>query len=131
MYFLASTILYWPKNTIIAPSVIARFYAGLFSTKSLVNAHPDHPIEVRTQLKQPADQNIDENSGENVWAYYSHRTHSTIAKYAAYQAQSFTDYIIRVCFTEYFTISLKEPLYFFVIVLEFGWISNSISSVKY
>merc|ERR1719357_2384751 len=32
---------------------------GLFSTKTLVEANADHPVEVRTQLQQPPDENWD------------------------------------------------------------------------
>ncbi len=32
---------------------------GLFSTKQLVEAHPEHPVHVRTQIKQSSDENWD------------------------------------------------------------------------
>jgi lysine-specific demethylase 6A len=63
---------------------------GLFSTKTLVEAHPDHAVEVRTQFMQSADENLDAN-GRPVWSCISHRSHTTIAKYAAYQANSFQE----------------------------------------
>ena len=65
---------------------------GLFSTKTLVQTNPDHTIEVRTQAFQPADKNLDPNNPEKiVWPCYSHRSHTTIAKYAQYQANSFQE----------------------------------------
>ncbi|XP_022914705.2 histone demethylase UTY isoform X1 [Onthophagus taurus] len=64
---------------------------GLFSTKTLVEANPDHSVEVRTQYQQPSDENFDLQSGRKVWACVSHRSHTTIARYAQYQASSFKD----------------------------------------
>jgi histone demethylase len=63
---------------------------GLFSTKNLVEANPEHAVEVRTQYLQNSDENIDTN-GRKVWNCYSHRSQTTIAKYAQYQASSFQD----------------------------------------
>ena len=64
---------------------------GLFSTKSLVDANPEHTIEVRTQLHQSADENWDTQHKEKVWACVSHRSHTSVAKYAQYQAASFQE----------------------------------------
>ncbi|XP_044256246.1 lysine-specific demethylase 6A isoform X2 [Tribolium madens] len=64
---------------------------GLFSTKTLVEANPDHSVEVRTQIQQPSDENWDPQSGKKVWACISHRSHTTIARYAQYQASSFKE----------------------------------------
>ncbi|KAK3930207.1 Lysine-specific demethylase 6A [Frankliniella fusca] len=64
---------------------------GLFSTKTLVEANPDHGIEVRTQMQQSPDENRDPNHGQRVWSCISHRSHTSIAKYAQYQASSFRD----------------------------------------
>lgn len=64
---------------------------GLFSTKTLVEANPDHSVEVRTQVHQSPDENWDNTQGKRVWACISHRSHTTIAKYANYQASSFQD----------------------------------------
>ncbi|XP_037828645.1 lysine-specific demethylase 6A isoform X1 [Lucilia sericata] len=64
---------------------------GLFSTKTLVEANPDHSVEVRTQVHQPPDENWDTTQAKRVWACISHRSHTTIAKYAQYQASSFQD----------------------------------------
>ncbi|KAG8229709.1 hypothetical protein J437_LFUL009834 [Ladona fulva] len=64
---------------------------GLFSTKTLVEANPDHTVEVRTQMQQTSDENWDPQLGRRVWACVSHRSHTTIAKYAQYQASSFQE----------------------------------------
>lgn len=64
---------------------------GLFSTKTLVEANPDHTVEVRTQVNQSPDENWDTSQAKRVWACISHRSHTTIAKYAQYQASSFQD----------------------------------------
>lgn len=64
---------------------------GLFSTKTLVEANSDHSVEVRTQVHQSPDENWDNTQGKRVWACISHRSHTTIAKYAQYQASSFQD----------------------------------------
>lgn len=69
---------------------------GLFSTKTLVEANPDHSVEVRTQVHQSPDENWDNTQGKRVWACISHRSHTTIAKYAQYQASSFQD-SLKVC----------------------------------
>lgn len=63
----------------------------MFSTKSLVETSPEQSCEVRTQLNQPADENWDPTHKEQIWSCVSHRSHTTIAKYAAYQASTFQD----------------------------------------
>jgi len=63
---------------------------GLFSTKSLVEANCDHMVEVRTQRQQPPDENRDQY-GNQVWQCTSSRSHTTVAKYAQYQASSFQE----------------------------------------
>lgn len=68
-----------------------RLDLGLFSTKTLVEANPDHGIEVRTQMQQPSDENWDPQLNKKVWNCISHRSHTTIAKYAQYQASSFQE----------------------------------------
>lgn len=64
---------------------------GLFSTKSLVETAPEQTCEVRTQVSQSADENWDPQHKEKVWPCSSHRSHTTIAKYAAYQASTFQE----------------------------------------
>jgi len=64
---------------------------GLFSTKTLVEANPEHLVEVWTQLSQPADENWDTAGTKKMWRCESARAHTTIAKYAQYQAASFQE----------------------------------------
>uniref|UniRef100_A0A3Q3WJR6 [histone H3]-trimethyl-L-lysine(27) demethylase n=1 Tax=Mola mola TaxID=94237 RepID=A0A3Q3WJR6_MOLML len=64
---------------------------GLFSTKTLVEANPEHQVEVWTQLSQPADENWDPTGIKKMWRCESARAHTTIAKYAQYQAASFQE----------------------------------------
>ncbi|KAF7711314.1 lysine (K)-specific demethylase 6A, like isoform X1 [Silurus meridionalis] len=64
---------------------------GLFSTKTLVEANPEHLVEVRTQLCQPADENWDTSGTRKQWRSESSRSLTTIAKYAQYQATSFQE----------------------------------------
>lgn len=64
---------------------------GLFSTKSLVEANAEHAVEVRTQVQQPADENWDPSGSTQTWPCESSRSHTTIAKYAQYQASSFQE----------------------------------------
>ncbi|XP_048885473.1 lysine-specific demethylase 6B isoform X3 [Brienomyrus brachyistius] len=68
-----------------------RLSLGLFSTKSLVEANADHAVEVRTQVQQPADENWDPSGSAQTWPCESSRSHTTIAKYAQYQASSFQE----------------------------------------
>ncbi|XP_076043469.1 utx histone demethylase [Oratosquilla oratoria] len=68
-----------------------RLDLGLFSTKTLVEANPEHTVEVRTQIKQDADENRDPVTDAKMWACASHRSHTTIARYAQYQASSFQE----------------------------------------
>lgn len=57
----------------------------------MVEANPDHLIEVRTQLQQLPDENWDPERRNMVWRCESHRSHTTIARYAYYQASSFQE----------------------------------------
>ncbi|XP_048476023.1 lysine-specific demethylase 6B [Rhincodon typus] len=68
-----------------------RLNLGLFSTKTLVEANGEHTVEVRTQLQQPSDENWDPSGGNQTWPCESSRSHTTIAKYAQYQASSFQE----------------------------------------
>ncbi|XP_005939265.2 lysine-specific demethylase 6B [Haplochromis burtoni] len=68
-----------------------RLNLGLFSTKSLVEANADQMVEVRTQVQQPADENWDPSGTGQTWPCESSRSHTTIAKYAQYQASSFQE----------------------------------------
>lgn len=64
---------------------------GLFSTKSLAEANAEQAVEVRTQVQQPADENWDPSGSGQTWPCESSRSHTTIAKYAQYQASSFQE----------------------------------------
>ncbi|XP_042355272.1 lysine-specific demethylase 6B-like [Plectropomus leopardus] len=83
-----------PKNAVTVIRGLAgslRLNLGLFSTKSLVEANAEHAVEVRTQVQQPADENWDHNGSAQTWPCESSRSHTTIAKYAQYQASSFQE----------------------------------------
>ncbi|XP_022065841.1 lysine (K)-specific demethylase 6B, b isoform X1 [Acanthochromis polyacanthus] len=83
-----------PKNAVTVIRGLAgslRLNLGLFSTKSLVEANSDHAVEVRTQVQQPADENWDSSGSTQTWPCESSRSHTTIAKYAQYQASSFQE----------------------------------------
>uniref|UniRef100_A0A3Q1EZ76 Lysine-specific demethylase 6B n=1 Tax=Acanthochromis polyacanthus TaxID=80966 RepID=A0A3Q1EZ76_9TELE len=72
---------------------------GLFSTKSLVEANAEQAVEVRTQVQQPADENWDPSGTGQTWPCESSRSHTTIAKYAQYQASSFQESLQNCCFS--------------------------------
>ncbi|KAM8974472.1 lysine-specific demethylase 6B [Pelodytes ibericus] len=83
-----------PKNPITVIRGLAgslRLNLGLFSTKTLVDANSEHSVEVRTQVQQPSDENWDPSGTKQVWHCESSRSHTTIAKYAQYQASSFQE----------------------------------------
>ncbi|KAM6970541.1 uncharacterized protein FYW47_005781 [Aplochiton taeniatus] len=83
-----------PKNAVTVIRGLAgslRINLGLFSTKSLVEANAEHAVEVRTQVQQPADENWDASGSTQTWPCESSRAHTTIAKYAQYQASSFQE----------------------------------------
>lgn len=75
-------------NTLAWPSLPD---LGLFSTKTLVEASGEHTVEVRTQVQQPSDENWDLTGTRQIWPCESSRSHTTIAKYAQYQASSFQE----------------------------------------
>ncbi|XP_072515472.1 lysine (K)-specific demethylase 6B, b isoform X3 [Salminus brasiliensis] len=83
-----------PKNPVTVIRGLAgslRLNLGLFSTKSLVEANSEHAVEVRTQVQQPADENWNTAGSAQTWPCESSRSHTTIAKYAQYQASSFQE----------------------------------------
>ncbi|XP_069015324.1 lysine-specific demethylase 6B isoform X2 [Embiotoca jacksoni] len=83
-----------PKNPVTVIRGLAgslRLNLGLFSTKSLVEANAEQAVEVRTQVQQPADENWDASGTGQTWPCESSRSHTTIAKYAQYQASSFQE----------------------------------------
>ncbi|XP_036450451.1 lysine (K)-specific demethylase 6B, b isoform X2 [Colossoma macropomum] len=83
-----------PKNPVTVIRGLAgslRLNLGLFSTKSLVEANGEHAVEVRTQVQQRADENWNHAGSAQTWPCESSRSHTTIAKYAQYQASSFQE----------------------------------------
>jgi histone demethylase len=56
-----------------------------------VETAPEQSCEVRTQAMQSPDENWDATHKEKIWSCVSHRSHTTIAKYAQYQASSFQE----------------------------------------
>uniref|UniRef100_A0A0K2U1I1 JmjC domain-containing protein n=2 Tax=Lepeophtheirus salmonis TaxID=72036 RepID=A0A0K2U1I1_LEPSM len=64
---------------------------GLFSTKTLVQLHPEHPIDIWTQKRQSADDNLDSSNSKQVWKCSSSTTKSSISKYAHYQMSTFSE----------------------------------------
>ncbi|XP_041444897.1 lysine-specific demethylase 6B isoform X2 [Xenopus laevis] len=83
-----------PKNPITVIRGLAgslRLNLGLFSTKTLVDANGEHTVEVRTQVQQPSNENWDSSGTRQIWHCESSRSHTTIAKYAQYQASSFQE----------------------------------------
>ncbi|XP_042544942.1 lysine-specific demethylase 6A-like isoform X2 [Dipodomys spectabilis] len=83
-----------PKNPVTVIRGLAgvlKLDLGLFSTKTLVEVNNEHMVEVRTQLLQPAEENWDPTGTKKIWRYESNSSHTTIAKYAQYQASSFQE----------------------------------------
>ncbi|XP_076348356.1 lysine-specific demethylase 6A-like isoform X2 [Tachypleus tridentatus] len=80
-----------PISVIRNIATVLNLDLGLFSTKTLVEANPDHSIEVRSQLMQSSDENWDQERTKQVWRCESQRSHTTIARYAQYQASSFQE----------------------------------------
>lgn len=83
---------------------------GLFSTKSLVEANAEQAVEVRTQVQQPADENWDPSGTGQTWPCESSRSHTTIAKYAQYQASSFQESLQVIC-DQHFSCLVSEVFF--------------------
>lgn len=98
---------------------------GLFSTKSLVEANAEQAVEVRTQVQQPADENWDPSGTGQTWPCESSRSHTTIAKYAQYQASSFQESLQVNIFYHYFSLVIQ-----FISVLWYS-ISGGRSELKW
>ena len=64
---------------------------GLFATKQLVETQPEHPVKVRTQLKQGSDENWDPATSQQVWRCSSVESMTTISGYAKYQVTTFQE----------------------------------------
>lgn len=100
---------------------------GLFSTKTLVEANPDHLVEVRTQFSQPTDENWDITGTRKTWRCESSRSHTTISKYAQYQASSFQE-SLRVSTTCSSYPWFEVIIFFFIIkVISLSFINLIIS----
>ncbi|CAF0792717.1 unnamed protein product, partial [Didymodactylos carnosus] len=85
-----------PITVIRGLANVLKLDLGLFSTKTLVEMHPEHQIEVRTQRQQPSDENVDQTVTtykKNIWKCESNRSYTTILKYAQYQAYSYHEMI--------------------------------------
>ena len=65
---------------------------SLYTTKTLVEMHPNHPVEIRSQMEQTSDENWAPNMEKPVWYCTSSRAHTSIAKYAEYQAETIRDH---------------------------------------
>lgn len=63
---------------------------GLFTTKTLVESHPNFQIEQRKQIYQLSDENFSKELNRHVWLCQSSASKTTIAKFAQYQATSFS-----------------------------------------
>jgi len=64
---------------------------GLYTTKTLMEMNPHHPVEIRTQLEQSSDENWDPSLRDQVWYCTSSRSHTTIQKYGEYLATSYKE----------------------------------------
>jgi histone demethylase len=64
---------------------------GLFATKNLLETQPEHPVKVRTQLKQGSDENWDPAVSQQVWRCSSVESTTTIGGYAKYQVTAFQE----------------------------------------
>ena len=58
----------------------------MFSSGVLAASHGKFPVDLRTQLKQPLDNNVDIR-GKSTWFCVSEGGESTIGEYAVYQAK--------------------------------------------
>ncbi|XP_074527958.1 lysine (K)-specific demethylase 6B, b isoform X2 [Halichoeres trimaculatus] len=99
-----------PKNAVTVIRGLAgslRLNLGLFSTKSLVEANAEHAVEVRTQVQQPADENWNSSGSSQTWPCESSRSHTTIAKYAQYQASSFQE-SLQMCYRRRRRVRMKR-----------------------
>lgn len=107
-----------------------------------MEANNEHMVEVRTQLLQPADENWDPTGTKKIWHCESNRSHTTIAKYAQYQASSFQEslrvsvYSLNVIlFLEYFIVLcsfiLKGHISFVSISLFCSYMKYCVSALQF
>nr|XP_039274186.1 lysine-specific demethylase 6A-like [Styela clava] len=80
-----------PVTVIRGLAAALKLDLGLFSTKTLVECNGDCQVEVRTQFRQPSDENWDVTGQKRVWKCESSRSFTSIAKYAEYQAATFQE----------------------------------------
>ena len=73
--------------------VVVRGIGALTGPGSVLNQEPCWPStpSTRTQIKQEADDNIIPQTLQRCWPCVSHRSHTTVAKFAQYQASSFQE----------------------------------------
>jgi len=71
-------------------ATVLKLDLGLFSTKTLVESNPDHPVDVTSHSIQMTEENLDVN-GVNQWACDCRKSSSTISRYATYQVSSFRE----------------------------------------
>ena len=64
---------------------------GLFSTKQLVEAQPDHPVQLKIQHKQGSDENWDPLTQNQVWRCFSVPGKTTLTGYGKYQVSTFQE----------------------------------------
>ena len=64
---------------------------GLFATKTLLETQPEHPVKVRSHLKQGSDENWDQTASQQVWRCSSQESMTTISGYAKYQVATFQE----------------------------------------
>lgn len=82
-----------------------------------MEANAEQAVEVRTQVQQPADENWDPSGTGQTWPCESSRSHTTIAKYAQYQASSFQESLQVKIFYYYSHYLLSGTLYICLMVL--------------
>lgn len=98
-----------PIAVIRGLSAALKLDLGLFSTKTLVGQAPEQQVEIRTQVLNAPDDNVDIH-GTKSWRCESHRSYTTVAKYAKYQAETFTQAMI-VSFFSLHSKKLRYVLY--------------------
>ena len=80
-----------PISVVRGLASVLRLDLSLFSTRTLCETDGELRVEVRIQRRQSSDENWDAAGQRRVWTCKSTRSYMTLAKYAAYQAQSFQE----------------------------------------
>lgn len=73
-----------------------------------MEANAEQAVEVRTQVQQPADENWNPSGTGQTWPCESSRSHTTIAKYAQYQASSFQESLQVNLFSHMYVCQVKS-----------------------